>query len=93
MPYQFNMLHVLPQSKIPIGTLPLDSFINTHLALLRKKERNHTQNVSKDAPKLTDREEMEELALHSGLFMIPEFKFDHCFYTLSREHLVNDPAT
>ena len=39
MPYQFNMLHVLPQAKIPVETIPLDSFITNQLSLLRKKER------------------------------------------------------
>ena len=27
MPYQFNMLHVLPQACIPVERLPLDAFI------------------------------------------------------------------
>ena len=42
---------------------------------------------------MTQREEMEELALQHGLFMIPEFQFDHCFYQFSYENLANDPAT
>ena len=25
--------------------------------------------------------------------MIPEFQFDHCFYSLNPENLLNDPAT
>ena len=25
--------------------------------------------------------------------MIPEFQFDHCFYALNQENLLNDPAT
>ena len=36
---------------------------------------------------------MEELAIQQGLFMIPEFAFDHCLYQLSSENLANDPAT
>lgn len=40
MPYQFNMLHVLPQDKIPVGTVPLDGFISSQIAFLRKKERS-----------------------------------------------------
>jgi len=31
--------------------------------------------------------------VQTGLFMIPEFQFDHCFFQLSEENLVNDPAT
>ena len=36
---------------------------------------------------------MEELAIQQGLFMIPEFPFDHCLYQLSSENLANDPST
>ena len=40
MPYQFNMLHILPQAKIPVEKLPLDVFISNHMSFLRKKERS-----------------------------------------------------
>ena len=36
---------------------------------------------------------MEDAALSQGLFMIPEFQFDHVFFQLSRENLMHDPAT
>lgn len=39
------------------------------------------------------RERQETRALDCGLFMVPEFKFDHCFYQLNQENLVHDPAT
>ena len=35
---------------------------------------------------------MEDLAIQQGLFMISEFQFDHCFYQLGQENLMNDPA-
>ena len=79
MPYQFNMLHVLPQAKIPVDSLPLDNFVTTHLAMLRKKERgsqNTGQAIMSTAVagrQLSAREEMEENAVAQGLFMIPEF--------------------
>lgn len=92
------MLHVLPQAKIPVDTLPLDNFVTNHISLLRKKERggkgvNAPMSTQVIGRQLTHREEMEELAISQGLFMIPEFQFDHCFYQLTRENLVNDPAT
>ena len=93
MPFQFNMLHVLPQAKIPVDSLPLDNFVTTHLSMLRKKERgsqNTGQAIMTTAVagrQLTAREEMEENAVAQGLFMIPEFQFDHCFYQLTRENL------
>jgi len=45
MPYQFNMLHILPQVKIPVTKLPLDVFVSNQLALLRKKERSRGGNA------------------------------------------------
>ena len=45
MPYQFNMLHVLPNAKIPVTSLPLDAFISSQLSLLRKKERGQGGNA------------------------------------------------
>lgn len=60
MPYQFNMLHVLPAAKLPV-TAPLDSFISQQLSLLRKKERgqsgNATMTTNVAGRQLTQREE------------------------------------
>jgi len=71
------MLHVLPQEKIPISTLPLDSFISQQQGFLRKKEKSHsgaaTISAAQVGHQLSYREEMEELAIQSGLLMIPEF--------------------
>lgn len=93
MPMQFNMLHVLPQSKIPVERLPLDTFIANKVSLLRKKERslggtammNNSMNRQ-----LSAREEMEELATTQGLLMVSEFQFDHCIMQLSRENFVSE---
>jgi len=40
MPMQFNVLHVLPNKKIPVKTLPLDLFISNAVSYQRKTERN-----------------------------------------------------
>lgn len=95
MPYQFNMLHVLPQVKIPVERLPIDAFVTAKLSLLRKKERENpgtTGNMKLTGMSRSAREEMEELAIAQGLFMISEFPFDHCFFQLGPEHFMNDPA-
>ena len=67
MPYQFNMIHILPQSKIPCGSLPLDTFISTQLAFYRKKERSQTGKANITAATvgrtMNQREEQEELAI------------------------------
>ena len=64
MPYQFNMLHSLPQACRPVARLPLDAFVSNKVALLRKQERDQPKNIAKEPLKiLTAREEMEERAL------------------------------
>ena len=42
---------------------------------------------------MTPREHLEQKALDVGLIMVPEFQFDHVFYALNQENLLNDPAT
>ena len=39
------MLHVLPQSKIPVSTIPIDSWVNNTISVLRKKEKSRTGNA------------------------------------------------
>ena len=97
VPYQFNMMHVLPQAKIPVKQLPLDIFISNHVSFLRKKERSGEASgavitTATAGRQLTAREELEELAIQQGLLMIPEFQFDHCLFQLGPENFVNEPA-
>ena len=95
MPLQFNMLHVLPSSKIPVGTLPIDSFIANHLNLMKKKDqgRDAMAAVSQSVTSLNQqRRELEDQALEQGLFMVPEFQFEHCFYQMSHDNFRNEPA-
>ena len=96
MPYQFNMLHCLPSKNIPCERLPIDVFFANQVSLQRKKERQHNSAVRYDPEQLanmTAREHLEQKALDVGLIMIPEFQFDHVFYALNQENLLNDPAT
>ena len=64
MPLQFNMLHVLPQSKIPVDKLPIDSLLANVQSLMRKKEREGISNQNRQVQRttMTQREEMEQLA-------------------------------
>ena len=90
-------MHVLPQNKIPVERLPLDLFISTQVGLQRKKERSEGRNANITTATagrhLSQREEMEELAIQSQLLMIPEFQFDHCIYVLQPENFLHDPAS
>lgn len=36
---------------------------------------------------------MEEQALEQGLFMVPEFQFEHCFYQMSNDNFRNEPSS
>lgn len=47
-PFQFNMMHILPSSKIPFAKVPLDMMISTKLTFLKKK-----QKIDKDGGKHT----------------------------------------
>lgn len=91
MPWQFNMLHVLPQVKIPVERLPIDVFIHNYLSHLKKKEKGQgfqaAATFGSTGKKMNPREEMEDLALQQGLFMIPEFQFDHVFISLDADTL------
>ena len=98
-PYQFNIMHVIPSSKLPVETLPLDLLINNAISYNRKTER---RGMASSANKLAEakfasaeepdaaREELEKLALTEGLFMLPEYKFDHCVYTITEKSLTQE---
>lgn len=76
--------------KIPVAKLPIDVFVNNYLSFQKKKEKtggNGAMRANAPVKKVTPREEMESLAIESGLFMIPEFQFDHCFYAMDSDSL------
>ena len=87
------MLHILPESKVPVPQLPIDVFINRQVSFYRKREsqgvmmqRDHTgQNM-------TQREEQEALAQTQGFILIPEFQFEHVIYPLNKENMATDPT-
>lgn len=88
-PYQFNIMHVIPSSKLPVETLPLDLLINNAVSYNRKAER---RGMATSANQLAEskfaaaatadaaRETLEKEAVSQGLFMLPEYQFDHCVY-------------
>lgn len=109
MPYQFNMLHVLPQNKWPLDVLPIDIFISNQIQLLKRKQEDEEKRLAARAAsptgrqdsfaaweekrELTAREELENHAVESGLFMIPEYQFDHCFFQTQPSNLMKDPSS
>ena len=79
------MLHILPSNKIPVPVLPLDLFISNTLSYLKKveKQKNTGKFAEAEIPTKTMREEMEDRANLQGLFMIPEYEFEHCISSLT----------
>ena len=92
-PYQFNMLHVIPESKIPVEKLPLDVFITNRLGYQRKREREGTLAGTEGLGKaMTHREELDILAQSQGLYLIPEYEFEHCLFPIGKDSLSSDPG-
>ena len=44
-PFQFNVMHILPSSKIPFEKVPLDVLIATKLTYKKKAEKKVKDNV------------------------------------------------
>lgn len=89
------MLHVLPNAKIPVGKLPLDVFISNTISYLRKKEKQADSAMATTGTKYahmktTAREQLEKDATSQGLFLVPEFQWEHCIMQLTENVLSED---
>ena len=86
-PYQFNAIHLLPQSKIPFP-LPIELFLKNNESNERKIER---RNLKGDAVVEDEARNQFELAAKSqGLIVLPEFQFKHCIYKLTEQSLSSE---
>lgn len=85
------MLHVLPNNKIPVDKLPLDQWISNALGYQRKQERSGPAATRHGS--MTKREETLMVAAQSGLFLIPEFQFEHCIYSIPTDAIGADPGS
>ena len=59
MPYQFNMLHVLPQDKLPLDVLPIDIFISNQVQLLKRKQEDEEKRLAAQAASPTRRQDSQ----------------------------------
>ena len=93
-PYQFNVMHVLPNSKIPYQQLPIDVMIANTISYNRKIEREKTKDLAAslkvEQNDRTGRERMELDAVQQGLIMIPEFRFDHVVFQITDNVLTEE---
>ena len=80
-PLQFNMMHIIPSSKIPLERVPIDRLIATKLTFLKKEEK-----ISKDMSTIDANfnnvpvHKSEALARESGLILLDEFEFPHAIF-------------
>ena len=85
---QFNMMHILPSSKIPFAKVPLDTMIQNKVNFQKKRDRRlkdgrDVKEIKKHQP-LHDREEEAEDA---GLILLDEYPFEHAIHLLEEGEL------
>ena len=79
-PLQFNMMHILPSSKIPFAKVPLDMMISNKLTFLKKKTKHEKEGTLKMIHQAIHPNEKDAADL--GLLMIDEYRFDHAIFQL-----------
>lgn len=85
---QFNMMHILPSSKIPFAKVPLDTMIQNKVNFQKKRDRRlkdgrDVKEIRKHQP-LHDREEEAE---DGGLILLDEYPFEHAIHLLDEGEL------
>ena len=79
--YQYQLMHILPNSKIPFATLPLDVLISAKSALLKKKQAEGKDEVAHQQTSLPVKRGQavpETPAIDTkGVFSVDEYKFPH----------------
>ena len=93
-------MHVIPSSKIPVDRLPLDVLVSNSVSYIRKTERRgiatsanqlaESKFASPDSVVNPQREALEKEAVSQGLFMLPEYQFDHCVYQITESNLTEE---
>lgn len=79
-PLQFNVLHILPSSKIPFAKVPLDVMISNKLTFLKKSQKKQQEQVSMNSLQHKPVHSNEAEAQDQGLLLIDEFEFPHAIY-------------
>ena len=92
---QFNVMHILPTSKIPFKTLPLDFMISSKVRFLEKKAKAQKKGAKfqQEDDNYTPIHERDAEATELGLVLIDEFKFPHCVFQLGQGELNNEGLT
>ena len=77
---QFNMMHILPSSKIPFPKIPMDVMIKNKVNFTKKRDKKLNQGTG-DLTAINGHEpvhgEREDEAEENELFMLDEFPFEN----------------
>jgi hypothetical protein len=87
-PFQFNMVHILPSSKIPMETLPLDKLISTKLTFIKKEEKAKKDLDAKQFAAFIKSKPVhknEAAAREEGLLVLDELKYSHAVFQLGKD--------
>lgn len=80
---QFNMMHILPSSKIPFEKVPLDTMIQNKLNFQKKRDRRLKDGKDvKQIRKHKSLHEREDEAEEAGLILLDEYPFEHAVHLL-----------
>jgi hypothetical protein len=82
MPFQFNMLHILPSSRIPYERVPLDAMIANKLSYQKKNEKQKrsaaaTGGFTRPSKAVHDR---DAEAAEANMVLLDEFTFPHVVF-------------
>ena len=89
---QFNIVHILPQSKIPFSSLPIDILITQKASFLKQQYEAQMEEIQKAAAAAATEdkksqekkdkplESMKADFTTSGLLTIDEYKFPHAIF-------------
>lgn len=83
-PYQFNMMHILPSSKIPFEKVPLDMMISNKSTFIKKQEKRMAAASQMGGKQHRPVQPRETQAQEQGLLLIDEFLFPHAVFLLSK---------
>lgn len=86
-PFQFNMMHILPSSKIPFTKVPLDMMISTKLTFLKKKSKMDKDGKNSS---LKPVHANEKEAVDMGLVLLDEYPFDHAIFQIGNGEFNQD---
>lgn len=83
-PYQFNMMHILPSSKIPFEKVPLDMMISNKSTFIKKQEKRMAAASQMGGKQHRPVQPRETQAQEQGLLLIDEYLFPHAVFLLSK---------